>query len=184
MKKQMLSEKDMVGKINGCRQCISLDEIHYYEKPYKHYVYIITVKCLKCGNITQTTWESFRSRSKNKSKCCSKCKGIYMKQLFKEKTGFDRSFRLRFANIKSGAKKRNIYFDLTEQQMYDMLCSKCTYCGCDNCNGIDRVDSSKGYVIGNVVPCCAMCNMMKNNYSLEVFKSHVNKIYKHMNNDN
>lgn len=184
MKKQMLSEKDMVGKINGCLQCVSLDEMHYYEKPYKHYIYIITVKCLRCGHTMQTTWNSFRSKSRSKSVSCQNCKGFYVKERFKRKTGFDKNIRLRFANIKGGAKKRNIFFDLTDQQMYDLLCSKCTYCGCNNCNGIDRVDSSKGYVPENVVPCCAMCNMMKNNYSLETFRTHVTKIYKHMSNGN
>ena len=28
-------------------------------------------------------------------------------------------------------------------------------------SGIDRVDSAKGYVEGNVVPCCSICNYMK-----------------------
>lgn len=108
----------------------------------------------------------------------------YIKEKFVDKTGFDNKSRLRFANIKHGAKKRNIFFDLTEQQMYDLLHSPCTYCGCKNCNGIDRIDSSKGYILGNVTPCCAMCNKMKSNYSLEVFKSHICKIYKYLNNDN
>ena len=107
-----------------------------------------------------------------------------MEELFVNRTGFNNKDRLRFANIKGGAKKRNIFFNLTDQQMYDLLHSTCTYCGCKNCNGIDRIDSSKGYVLGNVTPCCAMCNRMKNNYSLETFKNHIEKIYKYLNNDN
>lgn len=38
----------------------------------------------------------------------------YMAEMFTTKTGFDNKSRLRFASIKSGAKKRNIFFDLTE----------------------------------------------------------------------
>ena len=37
-----------------------------------------------------------------------------MEEMFKNKTGFDAKSRLRFANIKGGAKKRNISFELTE----------------------------------------------------------------------
>ena len=158
--------------------------MHYYEKPYKHYVYIITVKCLRCGETRQTTWASFSSKSKQNCKCCSNCISSYMKEKFVNETGFDNKSRLRFANIKHGAKKRNIFFDLTEQQMYNLLHSPCTYCGCKNCNGIDRIDSSKGYVLGNVTPCCAMCNRMKSNYTLEAFKSHISDIYKYLNDDN
>ena len=68
--------------------------------------------------------------------------------------------------------------------MHELLNSPCAYCGCDNCNGIDRVDSKLGYTIGNTVPCCAICNKMKNNFTLEVFKDKISKIYKRICNDN
>lgn len=88
--------------------------MHYYEKPYKRYVYIITVKCLRCGSVSKTTWASFSSKSKRNCKCCKNCMSSYMAEMFTTKTGFDNKSRLRFASIKSGAKKRNIFFDLTE----------------------------------------------------------------------
>lgn len=36
-------------------------------------------------------------------------------------------------------------------------------------SGIDRVDSAKGYVPGNVVPCCKFCNYAKMNRTLDEF---------------
>lgn len=36
-------------------------------------------------------------------------------------------------------------------------------------SGIDRVDSTKGYFPGNVVPCCRFCNHAKKNHSLDFF---------------
>lgn len=33
------------------------------------------------------------------------------------------------------------------------------------CNGIDRIDSSKGYTLTNSVPCCKHCNIAKNTMS-------------------
>ena len=44
-------------------------------------------------------------------------------------------------------------------------------------NGIDRVDNNKGYIIGNVVSCCTICNTAKLNHSLNEFKSWVSKVY-------
>lgn len=46
-------------------------------------------------------------------------------------------------------------------------------------NGIDRIDSSKGYSIDNCVPCCTMCNRMKLDYKLSDFINHVHKIANH-----
>ena len=36
-------------------------------------------------------------------------------------------------------------------------------------NGLDRIDSSKGYTLDNVVPCCAKCNRAKLDMSPEEF---------------
>jgi hypothetical protein len=46
-------------------------------------------------------------------------------------------------------------------------------------NGIDRVDSSMGYVAGNVVPCCSTCNRMKLDHSYDDFIAHIKKIVAH-----
>ena len=42
-----------------------------------------------------------------------------------------------------------------------------------------RIDSSKGYTLDNVVPCCWMCNNMKHNYDQDKFLEHCEKVYKH-----
>jgi 5-methylcytosine-specific restriction endonuclease McrA len=36
-------------------------------------------------------------------------------------------------------------------------------------NGLDRIDSNKGHIINNVVPCCWDCNIAKNDQSLNDF---------------
>ncbi len=48
-------------------------------------------------------------------------------------------------------------------------------------NGIDRIDSSLGYIVSNCVSCCKRCNYMKNSLSLEAFIAHVNKINQYFN---
>lgn len=45
------------------------------------------------------------------------------------------------------------------------------------CNGIDRLDSSKGYTIDNSVPCCKWCNTAKNVMSEGDFYKWIKKVY-------
>lgn len=46
-------------------------------------------------------------------------------------------------------------------------------------NGIDRIDSSKGYILGNCVSCCKYCNYAKNNQTEDQFKTHLIEMYNH-----
>lgn len=47
-------------------------------------------------------------------------------------------------------------------------------------NGVDRIDSSLGYTLANVTPCCGTCNHMKLDYSADSFISQVDKILNHL----
>lgn len=46
-----------------------------------------------------------------------------------------------------------------------------------NFNGLDRLDSQKGYRLDNVVPCCDVCNYMKLDYSKNDFLDHIKQIF-------
>jgi hypothetical protein len=46
---------------------------------------------------------------------------------------------------------------------------------------IDRIDSSKAYIQGNIVLCCAMANIMKMELPHEEFKKWINDIHKNIN---
>lgn len=91
---------------------------------------------------------------------------------------------------KQRAKERSLEFTIEEEQFKLLTSSNCFYCGeppskickekCNSSyiyNGIDRKDSSKGYINSNVVPCCWKCNAAKNNMSIEDFKNWILKIY-------
>lgn len=43
-------------------------------------------------------------------------------------------------------------------------------------NGLDRLDSSQGHTVTNVVPCCCTCNLMKKDMSVDEFLAHIKKI--------
>jgi hypothetical protein len=75
---------------------------------------------------------------------------------------------------------KNRQFELSVEQFDEITASDCSYCGGPGF-GVDRIDSSVGYIISNCVPCCTKCNMMKHTLSVENFKDHINKIFKHQN---
>jgi len=70
-------------------------------------------------------------------------------------------------------------FALSTDHTYKLLTSDCTYCGGPG-YGIDRIDSSKGYIEGNVTPCCSRCNIMKNNMTVAEFEVHIRRIAAHL----
>ena len=103
-----------------------------------------------------------------------------------------------FESYKRRAKGKGFEFTLTQEQAFKLYDSNCSYCGKDpepkylngnnqsffgpfKASTIDRIDSNKGYVMGNVVPCCTMCNKAKLDNSLEDFLSWVNRVYNYQN---
>ena len=76
--------------------------------------------------------------------------------------------------IKSGSKRRNIDFNISEELYWTLLEDKCYLCGHKpylEYGGIDRVDSNIGYTPENVKSCCKNCNFMKKNYPLDLLFS-------------
>lgn len=87
-----------------------------------------------------------------------------------------------FGNIKSRSKRANISFGLEQRRFIKWLEKqerKCFYCGVPeelmnklNMNfnkrvkrlSIDRTDSTKGYIVGNIVLACYRCNSIKGDF--------------------
>ena len=92
-----------------------------------------------------------------------------------------------------GAKKRGFEWQVTKQEFRDFVGNNCFYCGaepsqsygtkgskvCFIYNGIDRVDSARGYVLDNVVPCCRICNFAKQDKTQGEFKDWLIRAYNH-----
>jgi len=81
---------------------------------------------------------------------------------------------------------------LTPDEFNSLLLGNCHYCGSPPFNrtkllhsaniaynGIDRVDQSGQYQIGNVVSCCKHCNSMKSSRPVSDFLAQVKKIFRH-----
>ena len=73
---------------------------------------------------------------------------------------------------------------MTDDEIMEMTDLPCAYCGIETIdavkrNGIDRLDSSVGYILDNCVPCCHMCNMMKGQVDPMTFVercAHISKV--------
>lgn len=155
-------------------------------------------KC-DCGKSHIVTGESLRS---GKSKSCG-C----LKKDFIEKNKFKRNMDRENAMLKiqySHIKRRNKSKGFIDILSFDDFCRlsrmKCYYCDAEysrviedrycemkekgkisdtilKINGLDRVDSSKGYAIDNVVPCCVTCNTAKNKMTQKEFKEWIKTVY-------
>lgn len=81
-----------------------------------------------------------------------------------------------YTTYKTNTIKRGLEFTITEKEYNDFKLGTCYLCGTvgsKECqNGIDRVDSSKGYEITNCRSCCSWCNRFKNTTSYIEFVEH------------
>lgn len=102
-----------------------------------------------------------------------------------------------YSNSKNNAIKRKHPFNLSKSEFENLINKSCFYCGdlpvksSNNSlisrgninepplfyNGIDRLDSEKGYSLQNCVSCCSKCNYMKNVFSVNDFYKQIEKIY-------
>lgn len=75
--------------------------------------------------------------------------------------------------IKRAATKREIEWHMSDDEAKAMLVLPCVYCGWLDLevrvNGIDRLDSAKGYTAENCRPCCKNCNYMKGTFDPKTF---------------
>lgn len=101
-------------------------------------------------------------------------------------------FNTKIAAYKKGAKKRNLSWDLTDEEFEAITNKNCYYCGeppqlfkkkdcftSRSMNGVDRLNSTEGYSENNCVPCCKTCNYMKLDLPLDTFFAHIKKIIAH-----
>jgi 5-methylcytosine-specific restriction endonuclease McrA len=84
--------------------------------------------------------------------------------------------------IKQKAVDRNKEWSLSPIEAYYFIIGTCEYCGFkpdwpNNRIGIDRVDSSLGYIPSNCVSCCFTCNSAKGEKTVEEFRDWLRRIH-------
>lgn len=106
------------------------------------------------------------------------------------------SFNDLVRSYKAHAKKLNLPFLLSDALFKEITRGHCFYCGIDArqiwrsskstvygeyiYNGIDRIDSSKGYTEDNVVSCCQTCNKAKRIMSDTEFYEWISRVFNNL----
>ena len=100
-----------------------------------------------------------------------------------------------YAGYKKGASVRNLDFKLDIEEFKAITQQPCYYCGIPpqqvihtahskiisyTHNGIDRINNGVGYVKGNVVACCTICNYAKGTQTLKEFVAWVARAHKNL----
>lgn len=141
-------------------------------------------KLVQTGNLTTGT-----------SRSCRQCSSFAVEIHNKLPEG-EGAFNDLYSHYRQSAKVRNLDWAISKEEAKVLFLQTCAYCGCApssawpinrtdmngsfKYNGIDRLDSSTGYVLSNCVACCKTCNYMKRSLSVEQFKVHILRIAAHM----
>jgi hypothetical protein len=132
----------------------------------------------ECGTKGVVSLNSLRLGTSRQCKSHSKKEPMYV-------------LRKRVLNhYKTSAKKRGHIFNLNEIEFHEKIQKSCYYCGSPPSNitklkemtfvynGLDRIDSKRGYSIDNVVTACANCNRAKLDLTQQEFFDMIKKIHK------
>lgn len=142
-------------------------------------------KC-DCGKETIVAENNLRTTG---TRSCGCMRGIGNKRTARHRSMPFNALALNkiYSQYKVRARLRGILFKLDKEYVKNIIHTECYYCGVKDknlftapwslthngkkyaYNGIDRINSSIGYVPGNVVPCCGQCNTMKMDYSAQEF---------------
>jgi len=177
-KKPSKLKKDLTGNIYG-----RLKVIKFYEKRKQHQYWLC--EC-NCGNTTivkhsHLTCQSIRS--------CG-CSHFYTNSKHPHWTGYKEIPGSYLCVIKQSAKRRNLEFKLSSEyiwNLYEKQNRKCALTGeliefnktakdRDGTASLDRIDSSKGYVEGNVQWVHKIINVMKQDLTDKKFIEMCNKV--------
>jgi hypothetical protein len=135
--------------------------------------------CTKCG--VEKLLSEFYTREYGTRNDCKQCTG---KTSAKNKIGkiplHEREINSRLKNLYTKARLRTKSFLISLDDLSDIWRKqdgRCAYTKLPllatanqfNTVSLDRVDSSKGYVVGNIQLVCAAINKMKQEYSEEMF---------------
>lgn len=193
--KQTWDRKDISCKIGPCndkkwvdrtgQRYGSLVALSYQFVPLRHGAkpkWYWRCKC-DCGNETLACANSLQLHTKLHCQLCSRKLSAEAKRLPNQGSDWKRMYRYTRRN----GQIRNYQFNLPYQEFVELSKQPCYYCGQQpvqnslgvKANGIDRTDNTQGYISGNCVPCCKVCNRMKMDQTQEQFYRKVLQVVKY-----
>lgn len=151
--------------------------------------------CISCDKDCRERNDIYKQRKGLCKDCLYKSKS----KEYQKKVNFEEvCANIMYDRFNKRYSKKGLSCNIKGNELLQLLKSDCHYCGQEpsnvleykqkyfsysfRYNGLDRVDSSKGYIRGNVVPCCKKCNLAKSDMSYQDFLNHIIRIYKNINN--
>ncbi len=197
MKKTAHNRIDMAGQTYNSWKVIEID----HEKSKGKTLYW-KAECLECNKTFTVFGANIRNGLSKRCTACG-CGHAHDKQtgqIRTKRTAQQSAHYYLFLQLRKSAAKRKHEWQLSEAQTISLITKNCSYCNIQPSllaaplkflglsqkrtesakflrNGIDRVDSSKGYVEDNVVTCCETCNKAKLSMTTEEFLAWVERVY-------
>lgn len=147
----------------------------------KGYISSNVVACCTMCNIMKNTTPFTVFYTKLRGICAFQTHGIPMIETDTMWDGFRTKKNIPYNTYKNNViKNRGLTFELTADEYTAFKNAGCYLCGIaaslTHRNGIDRLDSGRGYILDNCRTCCTHCNMMKSDFSLEEFVKQCRRI--------
>ncbi len=173
--------------LKKCGQCkIEKPFSEFYKSAKKKYG--LRYECKLCHNANSKKREPLYNETRrlyrinNAEEYRESKKNYYNKNketILKNNKNWRYTLKGKFSMYQAGARNRNIAWNLSFEQFEIFWQKPCTYCNSKiETIGIDRIESEKGYILDNCVPCCSMCNVIKGTLREEFFINHIQKIAK------
>jgi len=165
VKRSSIQPNDKFGRLTVIKRVLNSD---YPQLNTKRTLY----QCLcSCGKIKIIDAGNLKKNVKSCG-CLKRELAIQKGKSQKTKESHLNSF---YGDCRRRAKNRNIEFTLSKDYYFKLIQEDCYYCGKPPTiknwksnigvptatNGVDRIDSSKGYLEDNTVACCPVCNTTK-----------------------
>lgn len=148
-----------------------------------------------CGNLARVGHNRLKE-----TQSCGCLLGWSVRTGDNARLGWGQSFLNRlFRQYRRNAKIKGREFLLSKDEFKDLITTNCHYCkrlpndvweradpnqqkdrhyGKFRYNGVDRLDSQLGYTRENSLPCCKTCNRMKNDFTTEEFRNHIQMLFR------
>jgi hypothetical protein len=141
-----------------------------------------------CGGATCIREDYFLAGKTKSCGCFGSRNSVYR---INRKAPCESALNSHFRSYKKAAAERNYSFKLCKEEFITIVTQDCYYCGSPprsspynktaygdtKINGIDRVDNTLGYFLGNCIPCCKNCNVAKAQLSQSEFFALISAIY-------
>lgn len=178
---------DLAGKRFG--KLIVSSFSHWHVQPSRKKKQVWNIVC-DCGNKKTVLANNLFNKQKPTVSC-----GCHKIEIHKIRHAAHRTLETTTKNFyvyfKGHAKYGGKNFSLSYEDFKNLIFKNCSYCNSEPSykycktkigvpilyNGLDRVDSSQGYELDNVVTCCAICNRMKLEMNKDKFIDHVGSLY-------